>query len=513
MKALVIISWITAIFIFLQENKAEKELENQHAIQEGTGNPTERADSASNFVIIKKNPAQNEVSKERYLKDLSNLEKVYDTMGMAYTHGRLALLFIQEDQLGKAEYHLEQQGKLDSLIQNIGGLGFHFDQMGVVRSKQGFQEEAFDYFIKGLKIRETLDTPYELGESIAHVAQLLFEMKEFRKAIAFAYRLLEVSDESQSLSQKESAYTLLARSYEAIRWFQAALDNQKNLKIISDSIMNQGFAGLMARHKSEIDSLEYHHNLAMVELKNLPVEAPVPPKQDNLYPLLIALSFLIGLLILVYFLRRKNLEQEYAISLSEQENSLLLKESQERMQESLQLISNLLLLQDHDKVAGNGFNEGYGRAKTVALIGKCLDPKEKFTSVHVKGFLLKLCSGLFKTYHVKRDQIKLILEMDNISLDATTMVPLALIVHELVSNSLKYAFPGGQKGEIQIGLKEEDGKLRLRIEDDGRGFDSSQVRPGSIGYKIVHAMVNQLEGRLEIINQEGAKIRMEFQQR
>jgi two-component system, sensor histidine kinase PdtaS len=513
MKALVIISWITAICIFLQENKVEKELVTQNTAQEENANPSERIDTTSNSGIANPKPDQNEMVKMLYQKDLSDFEVDNDTLSMAKTHGRLALLFIQEDQLGKAESHLEMQGKLDSLIQNIRGLGFHFDQMGVVRSKQGFQEEAFDYFMKGLKIRESLDDPYELGESIAHVAQLLFEMKEYRKAIACSYRLLEVSEESLSLSQKETAYSVLARSYEAIRWFQAALDNQKNLKIISDSIMNQGFAAVIAKHESEIDLLEYHHNLEMAELRNLPAEILEPPKQDNLYPLLIALFFLICLLILVYFLRRKNLEQEYLISQSEEENRQLLKESHEKTQESLQLISSLLVLQDHDKVSGNGFNEGYGRAKTVALIGKSLDPTEKLTSVHAKGFLFKLCSGLFKTYQVKRDQVNLILEMDNISLEATTMVPLALIVHELVSNSLKYAFPGGQKGEIQIGLQEDGGRLRLRIEDDGKGFDSSQVRPGSIGFKIVNAMVNQLEGRLEIINQEGAKIRMEFMHR
>jgi two-component system, sensor histidine kinase PdtaS len=510
MKVLVIISWITAICIFLQENKVEKELGTHNTAQVENGNSSERNDKTSDLGIAKRKPDQKEIVKMQYQKDLSDFEVVNDTLGMAKTHGRLALLFIQEDQFGKAEFHLEMQGKLDSLIQNIKGLGFHFDLMGVVRSKQGFQEEAFHYLMKGLKIRESLDDPYELGESIAHVAQLLFEMKEYRKAIACSYRLLEVSEESLSLSQKQTAYSVLARSYEAIRWFQAALDNQKELKIISDSIMNQGFADIIAKHESEIDSLEYHHHLEMVELRNFPAEIPVPPKEDNLYPLLLALLLLICLLVLVYFLRKKNLEKDHLISQSEVVYRQLLKETHEKIQESLQLISSLLVLQDHDKVSGNGFNEGYSRAKTVALIGKSLNPTDKLTSVYARGFLLKLCSGLFKTYHVKREQVNLILEMDNISLAATTMVPLALIVHELVSNSLKYAFPGGQKGEILIGLQEVGGRLRLRIEDDGKGFDSSQVRPGSIGFKIVNAMVNQLEGRLEIINQEGAKIRMEF---
>jgi two-component sensor histidine kinase len=511
MKVLVFISWITAINIFYQENRAEKELINQNLLQKNQNMLSESAGSASDWLIFYENGDQNEKAIQGYQEELLGYEKAMDSLGMAKAHGKLARIFIHQDQLGKAAFHLEQQVKLDSAIQNPRGLGFYFDQMGLLKKKQGFREEAYDYAVKGLKIRESLDSPYELGESIAHVAQLLFELRNYRETIKYAYRLLEISNQSGSLIQKQTAYGLLSGSYEKIRWFQAGLKYQKNLKAISDSIVQQGFSELKVRHKSEIDSLEYNLNQALAEIRNLSaVPPPAPPKRDTLYPLLIALFLLICLLIVLYFLIRKYREKEDVISLAEEKYRLLVQDSRERLQESLQLISGLLMLQNHDNDTEEGFNEGYSRARTVALIWESMDSKEELTTVHVKGFLLKLCSELIKTYHVREDQVKLIFEVENIRLDVANMVPLALIVHELISNSLKYAFPGGQKGEIHVSLKEEEDRLQLGIEDDGRGFEAEQVSPDSTGYRIVNAMVNQLQGRLEIMNRSGAKVNMEL---
>ncbi|RPA69842.1 hypothetical protein EF405_00690 [Cyclobacteriaceae bacterium YHN15] len=513
MKILVIISWITVISIYLPGDMTQQDLITQYSLQKEKGDPSGIANSASNLGIFYEKSGQYEMAIQRFKEALSYHEQAKDTSGIANMHGQLALLYMKEDKLGMAEFHLENQVKLDSLTGNQKGLGFYFDQMGVLKNKQGFQEEAYSYFIKGLIIRENLDDGYELGESITHIAYLLFELRQYREAIDYAYRLLEIAEESQSLRQKETAYAMLSQSYEAIRWFQAALDNQKNLKTISDSLVNQEVAGLKIQHKSQLELLEHSHRLALAELENLPKEEIIAPNNGPIYVLIASLALLICLLILAYYLRSKNLELVHDLSISKEEKRILLKETQESMEESLQLISGLLVLQDKDKVAGNGFGEGYGRAKTIALIGKSLNQKHGLPRVNVKGYLLKLCLGLYKTYHVKEERVKLILDMGNINLDPITMVPLALIVHELVANSLKYAFPGGQKGEIQLALKEEEGKLQLSIEDDGRGFDASQVRPDSVGYKIIIAMVNQLQGRLEIINKGGAKISMEFQYR
>lgn len=513
MKILVIISWITVISIYLQGDMTQQDLITRYTLQKEKGDPSEIANSASSLGIFYEKSGQNGMAIQRFKEALSYYEQAKDTAGVANMHTQLAMLYMKEDQLGIAEFHLGNQAKLDSLTDNQKGLGFYFDQMGVLKNRQGFEEEAYSYFMKGLQIRENLDDGHELGESITHIAQLLYDLRQYREAIGYTYRLLEIAEESQSLRQKETAYALLSQSYEAIRWFQAALDNQKNLKTISDSLVNQEVAGLKVQHKSQLELLEYTQRLALAEFENLPKEGKIAPNNGPIYVLLASLALLICLLILVYYLRSKNIEQAHDLSISKEEKRILLKETQERMEESLQLISGLLLLNDKDKVSGNGFEEGYGRAKTIALIGKSLGQKDGLTRVNVKGYLLKLCLGLYKTYHVKEDRVKLILDMENINLDPMTMVPLALIVHELVANSLKYAFPGGQKGEIQLGLKEEDGKLQLSIEDDGRGFDASQVRPDSVGYKIVNAMVNQLQGRLEIINKGGAKISMKFQYR
>jgi len=135
----------------------------------------------------------------------------------------------------------------------------------------------------------------------------------------------------------------------------------------------------------------------------------------------------------------------------------------------------------------------------MALIHQNLYKEENLTGVNTKDYFTKLITGLFKSNNIHDDRIKLDLDVSELNLDVDTIVPIGLITNELVTNSLKYAFPEERQGKVHVSLKESDGKLQLSVSDDGVGMsnDIENALGASFGYKLINALVGQLDGRLK----------------
>jgi len=194
-----------------------------------------------------------------------------------------------------------------------------------------------------------------------------------------------------------------------------------------------------------------------------------------------------------------------------EEKELLLKEIHHRVKNNLQFISALLGLQtDHvsDKGALAVLKEGQDRVQSMALIHQDLYQREDLTSVNVKDYFEKLIRGLFDSYNVRPEQVKLEMQIEDIDLDVDSVVPIGLIVNELVSNSLKYAFSGERHGSLFLTLMEVKDELILRVADDGIGItDEVQATLGSsLGYKLIQALTNQISGSYELVSDEGTEV-------
>ena len=91
-------------------------------------------------------------------------------------------------------------------------------------------------------------------------------------------------------------------------------------------------------------------------------------------------------------------------------------------------------------------------------------------------------------------------------MDVDTLVPFGLIINELITNSLKYAFPDGRVGKLLVHLEEQKDQLILRIEDNGIGYNPTTIRENSFGSTLISALVDQLDGELNVTNTNGTKI-------
>lgn len=214
--------------------------------------------------------------------------------------------------------------------------------------------------------------------------------------------------------------------------------------------------------------------------------------------------------------QRKNAENEVKRSLNEKE--LLLREIHHRVKNNMQIISSLLNLQRsyiQDEEADNILQESQGRVKSMALVHEKLYQTSDLARINVAEYIRSLTMNLFHSYTVKFG-INLSMDVGELYFNIDTAVPLGLIINELVSNSLKYAFQDQDEGEIRISLMEtaEPGRYLLLIRDDGAGFpeelDINSTH--SLGLQLVNTLVNQLDGEIEMVVNGGTTFNIIIQE-
>jgi PAS domain S-box-containing protein len=204
---------------------------------------------------------------------------------------------------------------------------------------------------------------------------------------------------------------------------------------------------------------------------------------------------------------RERAEEKVRASLREKE--ILLKEIHHRVKNNLQIISTLLDLQSEyilDKQSLRFFRESQDRIRSMALVHEKLYQTSNFISINFGDYIANLTKYLFNSYVTDPERISLVLDVAPATLEIDQAIPFGLILNELVSNSLKYAFPGERCGEIVVRLRTEgDVGVVLLVKDDGVGlppgldFENTE----SLGLQLVTMLVRQIRGEIEPGNEGG----------
>ncbi|HEX3013071.1 MAG TPA: PAS domain S-box protein, partial [Methanobacterium sp.] len=343
---------------------------------------------------------------------------------------------------------------------------------------------------------------------------------------------------SKDISERKKVEKQIKRS-EA--YYRTIFENTGTATIIIEedttlSLVNAEFEKLYGYPKEEIEckkswkdfvasdyknKIEKYHDLRRVDPKLAPrnYEFKFIDIYGNLKDILTTVAVIPGtnksLISLLDITDTKIAENKLKESLLEKE--VLLREIHHRVKNNLQIISSLLNLQtrcvDGEETI-NVLKESQNRVKTMAMVHEKLYQSENLKGIDFKEYMENLVSDLFYSYGVKMGSIDLQIDADNLDMDIDTAIPCGLVINELVTNSLKYAFPGSNptKGLIKIELKQLKDKLKLVISDNGIGLseDWNMENIETLGLKMVTILVNQVGGTLELDRSNGTKFKIIF---
>jgi two-component sensor histidine kinase len=222
-------------------------------------------------------------------------------------------------------------------------------------------------------------------------------------------------------------------------------------------------------------------------------------------------------LVFIHDITRRKLA-EFRLKQALAEKEILLQEVHHRVKNNLQVIASLLTLQElslKDPAATNALRDSKNRVLAMSFIHEKLYQTVDVSQVNFRDYIQNLVTHLIESYALEPGKVQLKMEVKEHLMDLNTAIHVGLIVNELVSNTLKHAFPGKRKGTLDVYLgasnREED-KSILIIRDNGIGIPESVDLQcaGSLGLQIIRSLVRQMQGDIAIDRKDGTAFTIKF---
>ncbi len=431
-----------------------------------------------------------------YYKSVKIKREIGSDRGLAYVMRRLGDAHKKLAKLDSAEYYFTETARLAEKLGDKRLMVDGYSALAAVWNKMGKPDsQLIRINLKVIALGK--EAKYQEGQygSYFNIGEVYRKQGDYRKAA-------EYYDQAAVLGNESGDYDFLSKlNYARYTIYKEHLqDEQKALAALEAYLVSHDSVTNAAKFKA-VEDISTQYETAKKEA--IIAEQTEAIRQGRIRFWLIvgilALALLGGglLIRLTRQLHKRNEEKEF-----------LIKEIHHRVKNNLQVLSSLLHLQSRhikDEAALDAVREGQNRVEAMGLIHQKLYMGDKLAAVEMKDYLYNLGDTLLDSFGLDDDRVKIIYHLQPLHLDVDTAIPLGLIINELVTNSLKYAFPDGRQGIVEISLwKNETGQLCLKVADNGVGKSGApQLKSStSFGTNLVEILSKKLKGKPEV--QDGA---------
>lgn len=381
--------------------------------------------------------------------------------------------------------------------------------IGRVYRQMGNPDTALMEFNRAIQVFQQENYVSGLTEGYVERGRLHLESGRFSDAEQDCRAGLRLATGQSDPDARSKACECLYRLFKQTGNTGAALDFYEQYVVLKDSLFN-------AENVKQLTQLEMQYNFDR-ERDIQKLEADVKQREYQRVTRALIGGTLVSLLIafLLYYLFRlrkkanrilahKNVQITKALD----EKEVLLKEIHHRVKNNLQVISSLLSLQSRQlesPQAREAILSGRNRVKSMALIHQKLYQDEDLVAVDAVEYIEKLTNSLVNSYRISNEKIEIKTCVDPLKLDVDTIIPIGLILNELISNSLKYAFKDVEGGVLEIYLQKQENAIRLKVADNGQGLPEtfSVENPKSLGYRLIKAFAEKLKATLTVGHSPG----------
>ncbi len=433
-----------------------------------------------------------------------------DSIGWASSLSNKGLIMIEQDSFA---FGLNIKRLTFPWIQKTGRLSFigsAYRYIGLAHLGLGNLDSATHYIKKSDSINAI--TKYEEGHvySLINLARISFKKGNLTQTLKYA-------EEIDSLINSDSKPELRKEYYEHLNKWQAkngqfteAYNTLSRYISLRDSLDQEllSIENLAKTGKSQLAETEYELKLAKQR------ELLGKQENQNYYTMIIVLSIVV--VITLFFtgilssrsrrvrLLNEELQEKQQLLESELNTNLaLLKEVHHRVKNNLQVISSMLSIQSssvEDRDTRKILQECKSRIMSMSLIHESLYKKEGKKTSLFSTYIKELIPQLLETYQIDENKINLEMSIEDLELSLDDSVPCGLIINEVVTNTLKHAFPRGREGTISIEMRQDNGHYYLKLADDGVGIpkDLNAEEQGSFGFLLIYTLAEQLEANIKL---------------
>lgn len=434
-----------------------------------------------------------------------------------YKHFRvLGVLYLEAEQLDSARRYF---------MKGLALAKFHFSaidtkkltktHLHAITTFNGFlgrcfmEEGAYNKAIPLLKsdIKQSDNDENNKLFKMIHLAQCYIQINEPKNAAAYIKEIEKLAKDKEDkrmfirLSALKASYFRLTNQYDSAYFYANQYIQLKDIQ--TESIRK--FQAILLLSNIEIDSRKKDLLITKVNLEKERSE-----KKAQLAYLIaiiiVAMTTSVSLVILfINSLQKKR--SRLLIEKKNEENEVLLKELHHRVKNNLQVIYSLINLQKR-RLETPELNQSLSmvqnRIKTMSLVHQNLHENESFKEVNIASYIKTITDYLISLYLNEEKDIRVQLNIDpSIEMPMDRSITIGLLMNEIISNSLKYAFKGRLSGIISVDLQYIQDGYQLKLSDNGLGFIPEAVQAKSLGMYLIKNLVKQIQGRYDIENFNG----------
>ena len=379
------------------------------------------------------------------------------------TYGVLAQYYLRTKQYASAQYYNDRYAEIVKRINSASGILKTEQRYYELDSVRGNFRSAIDHHLLAQKIKDSIDNVTKAYQvSLLHIEN-------------------ETEQRNNDIETLKKQAELKNSQLKRTQLFQKAIISGSILLFIITALLysryrlKQRSNALLLKQKSEIDQ------------QNISLQRLVSDKSQLLQ------------------------DKDRLLF----EKDLLLKEVNHRVKNNLQIVMNLLQSQSvymSNEGAQQAILESQNRVRSIALIHDQLYKTERITEINLSTYFNELIQSLNGSLNQKENNITLEWAIDDISLDVSQAIPVGIILNEIVTNAMKYAFPDNQAGKISVLVKKTGTSIEMQISDNGVGLpaDFSFANTTTLGITLLKGLTAQLKGTFSVENYEGLTIALRF---
>ncbi len=369
-------------------------------------------------------------------------------------------------------------------------------------------EEATDAGENALKYAELLENDFMIMRSWLSIGKLQNLQGKYISAIESLQKCITIATsdfgDAYYLSR---AYETLGKAYAGNHQYEEAYQAFGAY----DKLKNNVFT---AEADQRISLLQTEFEVAQKDGKIQSQENTISRQRSMQTMMIIIAALLLLLLLLSYKAIQNNIKKTRLLQKQNKEKEFLLKEIHHRVKNNLEIVSSLLSLQSaqlDDPNITEAIQKSQQRVQSMSMIHQKLYLGESIAAIEMKDYFVNLGNFLINAYGAD-DRVELTCDMNTLELDVDMAIPIGLIVNELFTNTLKYAFPDGRPGRMTVDLKEVGSLLHLTVTDNGVGkMADTATRGTGFGSQLIDLLTKQLDGKMKLNLNKGTTVIFEFQ--
>ena len=480
---------------------------------EHSGDKNAIVHATTQLALNYKDLGNNQEAMKYFKQGLQPAKEAGDKVEECFFHSNIADLYIASGNFAEAMNHYTAALQLANQFKDVPLLADIHHGMGNLYQAQGNYTEALNYYLiaagefKSIANRKGLASLYaEMGIAYTRLKQYDFAKQSFTDAKA-------LYDDMDSKIPMDIYYSGTALLDSATGNWKNAYQHYKQYIIARDSSFNKETLKKLVTSQMQYESDKKEATIkAEQEKKDIVTLEEIKWQRNIRNAAFVVLALVLLFSGVVYRQRNKIAGEKKRSDLLLLDKELLLKEIHHRVKNNLEVVSSLLALQSaqiDDPNTKEAMLAGQNRVHSIGIVHQKLYQGTNLGAIEMKDYFINLSESILDSFGAEK-RVTIECAMDQLDVDIDTAVPLGLIVNELLTNTLKYAFPEGQPGKVQIKLKKQaDGILHLEVSDNGIG--KSGVTHGTgFGGQLVSLLTQQLSGSMREEVKNGTHIYFEF---